>query len=77
METLNIITIYNSPSDYPNRYVARRFEFDKPTNEVFANENLNVVRKWVRHRLLSLGVQTPNNMGRHTNDDKVIVETWL
>lgn len=77
MKTLNLITIYKSPSDYPNQYVARRFELDKPTNEFFAHEHLSVVRKWTRERLWSLGVLTHVNMGREKNDDPVIVETWL
>ena len=31
---LPLICIYNSPSDYPGKYVARLWDVDKPTNMV-------------------------------------------
>ena len=30
--TMPIITIFNSPTDYPGKYVARVFDVGKPTN---------------------------------------------
>lgn len=66
---LPLICIYNSPSDYPGKYVARLWDVDKPTNMVAIAESLEEIR----------GAKPPEMMimGRMPNDDPVIVETWI
>ena len=77
MSTLNLITIYEKPIDFPLLYVARRFEMEKPTNEVFSHEDLSVVRQWCRDRLRMMGQGWPMRMPRDDGDEKHILETWL
>lgn len=67
---LPMFTIYASPSDYPDMYVARMFDLDKPTATAFASSNVENVRGVMR----ALGLhQKP----RDPIDDAVILETWI
>jgi hypothetical protein len=64
-----MIVIYDHPKDYPNSYVARIWDMDKPTNVVVANENIYVLRKLI-----------PKNMGcinKFETDDPCMLEIWL
>lgn len=66
---LNLWTIYASPTDYPGKFVARRFEMDRPTSEVILADTLDEVRS-----LLPRGLTC---IGRSSYDEPQIVETWL
>jgi hypothetical protein len=66
---LNIWTIFDRPSDFPDSYVARVFEYDKPTATIIKG-TLPRLRK--SFRLCGLTCLT-----RCKDDDPVIVETWL
>jgi len=66
---LNIWVIYQSPRDYPGRFVARRWILDKPTGEVIVRDTLDQVR-----RALPVGL---HRMDRFNGDDAAIVETWF
>lgn len=66
---LTIWVIYERPWDYPNNFVARAWEFDKPTEEILLGDSLEEVRQ-----LLPAGLF---RMPRAPTDDPVIVETWL
>ena len=66
---LNIWAIYDHPADFPDSYVARRFEYDKPTATIIKG-TLPRLRK--AFRLCGLHCLT-----RSPDDDPVIVETWL
>lgn len=64
-----MIVIYDHPKDYPNSYVARIWDMDKPTNVVVANENLDMLRSLI-----------PNGMGcinKFETDDPCMLEIWL
>ena len=74
---LNAYTLYYNPKDFPGQYVARRFVFDKPTLEHFADADIETVRRWIVDRLLSIGQGSPFKIARDDNDDSVILETWI
>ena len=64
-----MIVIYDHPKDYPNSYVARIWDMNKPTNVVVKNESLDVLRSLI-----------PSGMScikRHETDDPCIIEIWL
>lgn len=64
-----MIVVYDHPKDYPNSYVARIWDTDKPTNVIVANENLDSLRSLI-----------PKNMGcinKFETDDPCMLEIWL
>lgn len=66
---LPLICVYNNPSDYPGKYVARLWDVDKPTNMVAIAESLEEIREAKPPEMMI--------MDRMPNDDPVIVETWI
>lgn len=66
---LSIWTVYNSPRDMPGMYVARRWEGDRPTADVFQAKTLQAVR--------DLLPPSMHRMPAQPGDDPVIVETWF
>lgn len=73
---MNLYTVYNSPSDYPNDYVVRRWQITEQSkapvamNIIIIGKNLAEIRK----QLAAMGLyQIP----RDVTDDKNIVETWI
>lgn len=69
-DALTIWTIYDHPTDYPNHFVARRFEYDRATAEVMTSSNLDGLRAKMTARGLIC-------LARHPADDAKIVEVWL
>ncbi len=65
---MEIFTIYYNPTDYPGKYVARRFN-PGPDPEPLAVGSLEEVRAAVPKGLVF--------MPRFPLDDPCIVETWL
>jgi len=68
-EGLSIWVIYDHPTDFPDRYVARRFQNDRPTAQFVEGATLDEVREKLPFGL----AQFP----RHPQDDPKIVETWF
>jgi len=68
---LDLWTIYRNPRDYPNQYVARRFELDKPTADVLVAPSLARIRMLVG--LEGVDACIP----RAPADDPCIVEVWI
>lgn len=66
---LEIWTVYDSPVDLPDRFVARKFVLDKPTGEILQDRTLDGLRNKLPPGLTRLE--------RSPNDDPVIVECWL
>lgn len=64
-----LICIYNSPEDYPGKYVARLWDGDKPTTLVAIADSLEEIRETKPPEMMI--------MDRMPNDDLVIVETWI
>ena len=70
MIEIEIWTVYDHPSDFPGKYVARLFIGDKPTNQVIVTKNINSIRA-------KLAVKGLTCLHRQENDDPKIMETWL
>lgn len=66
---LFIWTIYKHPSDYPDKFVARCFNFNRPTTAVYTADTLEEIRRLIPQGLFRLE--------RDPNDDPVIVEVWI
>jgi hypothetical protein len=68
-------TIYDHPSDFPDKYVARLFEVDaggpRPTDNFIAVSDVEELRQmFLEHFALTC-------ISRSPEDDPKIVETWL
>lgn len=72
---MSMWTIYWSPKDYPEKYVARRWDIVRgdakahPTNDMFVSDSIVELRE-----LLPRGLYP---MPRFGADDPCIVEVWL
>lgn len=72
---LSMWTVYDHPTDYPDKFVARRFEVDangpRPTESIIIAPNLDLLRD-----ILGMEMHlTP--LPRSAGDDAKIVETWI
>lgn len=68
--TLSIWVVYDHPRDHPDVYVARRFAYDRPTNDIITTHDLTALREDMMARGLTC-------ITRSSNDDAKIMETWL
>lgn len=68
-KTFEMWTVYDSPTDFPDLFVARRWLLDRPTEEVLQDKTLDGLRRKLRQGLVRLE--------RSPQDDPKIVETWL
>jgi hypothetical protein len=72
---MNLWTVYDHPTDYPNSFVARRGivseggEF-KQTDDVIVSNSLDEIRTQLRGRGLAY-------LPRNPKDEPQIVEVWL
>lgn len=64
-----IITIYQYPLDYPQKYVARLFDLTSPTNVFMLGDNYEEL---VSHKPFMMTI-----LNRSPNDDAKIVEVWI
>lgn len=74
---LDIWTIYDHPKDFPDAFIARRFEVRSTTEggpqataDVIVSGNLKDIRREMRNRGLVC-------LTRQDEDDSAIIETWL
>ena len=67
--TMPIITIFESPEDYPGKYVARVFDVDKPTNLAAVADTYEELMQAIPAGMVRLE--------RNEKDDPVILETWI
>lgn len=76
MSAISLWTVYKQPDDFPNHYVARRFEVRSGelhhTDQVIVAASMTAVRRHLEQYHLSGTV-----MPRTENDDPNVVETWL
>jgi hypothetical protein len=66
---LSMWTIYERPKDYPEGYIARRFESIMPTDDTLTGELEELREIFINAGLFKL----PRSEG----DEPQIVETWL
>ena len=75
MSALAIWTVYDHPLDYPNDFVARRFEIGagghRPTASIIVAPDLETLRR------IFLTEMHLTCLARHPADDPKIVECWL
>lgn len=67
--TMPIITIFESPEDYPGKYVARVFDEDKPTTLAAVADTYEELMQAIPAGMVRLE--------RNEKDDPVILETWI
>ncbi len=66
---LELWTVYDSPIDLPERFVARKWLLDQPTSELLQDQTLDGLRGKLPQGLTRLP--------RAPQDDPKIVETWI
>jgi hypothetical protein len=75
MTMLAMWTVYDNPTDYPGKFVARRFDVDKdgpkPSASIIVMDDLEKLRDVLQFELGLVKVM------RNEGDDPKIVETWL
>lgn len=73
MSVLSIWTVYERPSDYPNSYVARRYDIGpnsvEPTGDLIVAPTIDLIRSQLPEGVVRLDP--------HPIDDANIVESWL
>ena len=71
----SIWTVYDSPTDYPGKIVARLFVGDsegyKPSDTIIITDNLDIMRE------IMLTQMYLTCINRQPDDDPKIVEVWL
>lgn len=74
-DPLSMWTVYDHPSDYPEKFVARRFDVDKdgarPSASIIVAPDLETLRG------ILLCEMRLTCLTRNEGDDPCIVETWL
>lgn len=74
-ECLRMWTVYDHPSDYPDKFVARLFEVDaagpRPSASIIVCDDLARLRDMLAFELHLVCLM------RNPEDDAKIVETWL
>jgi hypothetical protein len=75
MTALAMWTVYDHPTDYPDSFVARRFDVDgngaKPSESIIIHSDLNKLRDMLCFELRL------TCLARSEGDDPKIIETWL
>ena len=66
------ICVYNRPSDYPDKCVARLFEGTAPTNIIITRNTVEEIREDITKRFPAM---LP--FGRNREDHKSVVESWI
>jgi hypothetical protein len=67
---LTIWVVYDHPLDWPDHYVARRWDGELPTEDLVVTFDLELLREHLADKGLA-------RLDRRRNDDPVILETWL
>lgn len=74
-DTLAMWTVYDHPTDYPDKFVARRFDIDangaQPSSSIIIAADLETLRHIL---IVDMGLSC---LTRSPDDDPKIVETWL
>jgi hypothetical protein len=77
---LEIWTVYDHPSDFPDSFVAHKFVLDQPTDEIMIAATLPDLRKMIQNLSgnLAIPINSPTTLiQRWPDDDPKIVESWL
>ena len=74
VKLLSTWTIYNSPSDYPGFFIARRFEIKAGDPYPTAEFRKSVLVDELRQGFIDQGLTV---IPRHPTDPPSVVETWI
>lgn len=66
-----MVVVYDHPSDYPEYYIARIFNGDKPTDTIMIKDTLREIQEDIRSNTDMIFVL------RGEEDDTCIVGVWL
>lgn len=64
-----LICIYDHPKDYPDKFIARLWDCDIPTNIMATADTLEELRAKIPSSMV--------RMDRHPKDDPCVVEVWI
>ena len=64
-----LICIYDHPTDYPDKFIARLWDCSAPTNIIATADTLEELRAKIPDCMVKLD--------RHPQDDPRIVEVWI
>lgn len=68
---LPAVAIYDSPSDYPGKIVARLWDKGEPTETILIKDNIDDMREDINQAGLTCHIP------RGKSDDPCIVECWI
>lgn len=74
---LALWTVYFNTSDFPDKYVARRFILDRATEHFKVADSIESVREWITQDSSPFNQGEPCKLKMSENDDPTIVEVWL
>lgn len=75
--TIPIITVYNRPDDYPDKFVARVWDVNRPTNLVAVAETHEQLLEAIPiHQMTRMGGGQDDDPVI-VDDDPVVVEVWI
>lgn len=69
---LGLWTIYEHPADMPDKFVARLFVMDQPTDVALVGDSLDSVREFISRASPGLTC-----IQRSPHDHPTVVESWL
>lgn len=64
-----VFTVFNSPKDFPGKYVVRIFDGKNPLRLITVSDTLEEARKTIPPMFM--------RTDRSEKDDPIIVETWI
>lgn len=67
---LPIITVYQNPQDFPDKFVARLFDVDQPTPYTVVKDSLKEVRQAIPQHVFY-------KIPPMESDDPSIIEVWV
>lgn len=74
-QALDMWVIYDHPSDFPDTFVARRWEVraeERATDDIKKHESLDALRGLIINE-----TRCHHRLARFADDDSKIVEVWL
>ena len=64
-----LICVYDHPTDYPDKFIARLWDCNVPTHIMATADTLEELREKIPNTMV--------RMDRHPQDDPCVVEVWI
>lgn len=68
-EDFHSYVVYFDTTDFPGKYVVRKFNWDKPTGTYWVFGTIKAARQIIPRDM--------SRLCRHKDDDNKIIETWI